>query len=96
MTNLQTISESVKRLHESPHGERLQATKQLHTTLRDSISSLKELENELRPTTGRKAMNLLGLRALKWPFEKQDVERHVQDLNRGAQAVSLVLQVDQT
>ncbi|KAK7219594.1 hypothetical protein V2G26_007597 [Clonostachys chloroleuca] len=45
---------------------------------------------------GQKTMSRLGLRALKWPFKKSEVEGLVGDLRNYGQNINSALQVDQT
>ncbi|KAI1386041.1 uncharacterized protein F4822DRAFT_430918 [Hypoxylon trugodes] len=96
ITNLKDVSKSVQKLLDGPNGAKLEASQSLHSALKEILSQLETLETKLRPTKHRKAMRKFGWRALKWPFEGEDVDKAVQDLRRHAQTVSLALQVDQT
>ncbi|KAI1821026.1 vegetative incompatibility protein HET-E-1 [Xylaria intraflava] len=93
--NLKAASEAVDKLLKGANGKELEAARQLLTPLQDSLSRLQELESKLSLGKGRRVMNRLGLRALRWPFERKDVEQAIQDLVRCTQTISLSLQIDQ-
>lgn len=41
-------------------------------------------------------MARFGLRALKWPFEREDINRVAQTLNKSRDILSAALNIDQT
>jgi hypothetical protein len=57
---------------------------------------LQTLEKRLHPSTSRKAMSRIGLRALKWPFESNEVDLLINNLKKNTDIMLLSLQVDQT
>jgi hypothetical protein len=94
--DLENASGSIRQLLCGPNGARLEASQQLAGAIHDAQSQLQRLREKLRPQTGRQAMNRLGIRSLKWPFQSKDVDKIVQDLGRCTQTISLALQADQT
>lgn len=93
---LKKASESVQQLLKGPNGSKLQASKNLDETLRSSLSQLGRLQQRLDPGKTRKTMSRVGIRALKWPFDSNDIAKIIQDLDASAHAISLGLQADQT
>ncbi|KAH8734444.1 hypothetical protein BGZ61DRAFT_490401 [Ilyonectria robusta] len=55
-----------------------------------------QLEDKLDPSRARKAMRRFGLRALKWPFSRKEMESVIANLERCEQTIMVDLQVDQT
>ncbi|KAL6406380.1 vegetative incompatibility protein HET-E-1 [Ilyonectria robusta] len=96
VTNLHKVSKEVQSLVKSPNGAKLERSQSLDNALKDSLSQLESLEQRLKPRTSRKAMSRIGIRALKWPFQRTDVDGIIQELRRHAQTISWTLQVDQT
>ncbi|KAK2031203.1 hypothetical protein LX32DRAFT_681326 [Colletotrichum zoysiae] len=94
--NLKTVAESVARLLEGPRGATLKTSQTLLGAAQAAESRLKVLDDELRPSDTRKAMRRFGLRAFRWPFQKEDVEKLVQEIERYTQMMSTGLQIDQT
>jgi septal ring factor EnvC (AmiA/AmiB activator) len=92
----QDTTQKLKALVEGPRGEELSASQQLVSAIEDGRSRLEKLEQQLQPSTGRKRMSRFGLRALKWPFESNDIEGTIQNLERCRGNISLALNIDQT
>ena len=57
---------------------------------------IKDLEVKLDPGKGRKAMKKLGVRALKWPFDKNEVDEYINRLERHKSKIIAALGMDQT
>ncbi|CAH0058448.1 unnamed protein product [Clonostachys solani] len=57
---------------------------------------LQQLFDALDIRGARRPMRMLGIRSLKWPFNSQDVEKILSDLQGCFQMLSQSLQVDQT
>lgn len=94
--SLKNASESVQQHLRGPDGAKLEASQKLLAALHHSCSQLGRLEQTLSPGKGRKTMmSRFGIRALKWPFDSQDIDKTVQDLGMCTQAISLALQADQ-
>ncbi|KAK8036793.1 hypothetical protein PG994_015290 [Apiospora phragmitis] len=96
VTNLKAVTESVRKLLDGPQGTKLRTSQNLYTALQDGQGELQRLEEDLTSRKSRKAMRRCGLRALKWPFRSEDVQKKVDILQRCSQTISLALQVDQT
>jgi len=86
----------VEQLLGGPNKAQFSTSQKLHKTLKDCLSELTKLEEKLSPGRRQKAMSRLGVRALKWPLERNEVNKVIDDLERYKQTVSLALQVDQT
>jgi conjugal transfer/entry exclusion protein len=59
-------------------------------------AELQRLETKLGPSSGRKAMRRMGIRALKWPFSSKEVDQILSSLERHEKTILLGLQIDQT
>jgi hypothetical protein len=59
------------------------------------LSDLEALEARLNPGKGKKLMKKVGLRALKWPLKRTEVEGAIKNLERYKSLFLLSLQVDQ-
>ncbi|KAK8013676.1 NWD2 protein [Apiospora marii] len=56
VTNLKTVTDGVRQLLGGPQGAKLHASQNLNTTLQDGQGELQNLEEDLTPGKGRKAM----------------------------------------
>ncbi|EWZ77345.1 hypothetical protein FOWG_18235 [Fusarium oxysporum f. sp. lycopersici MN25] len=90
----QATTEELESLVEGSRGKDLKASRRLVYAIEVGHSTLGKLAQELQPSTGRKTMSRLGVRALKWPFEREDIERAIQNLARCRDNVSLALNID--
>ncbi|KAF6526118.1 hypothetical protein HZS61_009162 [Fusarium oxysporum f. sp. conglutinans] len=96
IATFETTTKELKALVETPRGRELKASQQLMSAIEDGHSTLVKLEQRLRPSTGRKAISRFGIRALKWPFERNDIEGIIQNLERCRGIICLALNIDQT
>ncbi|KAH7113566.1 hypothetical protein EDB81DRAFT_824500 [Dactylonectria macrodidyma] len=96
VTNLKGVTESVQELLKNPNSTKLDKSQRLKDNLDDSRLLLETLELRLTPRTSRKAMSKIGLRALKWPFQRKEVDDLVEMLRRHAETIDRILQVEQT
>jgi hypothetical protein len=96
VSNIKRVLESIKRLLDGPHKARLPTTHGLFKSLKQCLLELQRLEEKLEPSKTRKAMSKFGMRALKWPFTSEQVEKIVTNMNGYEQTFTLALQVDQT
>ena len=83
-------------LLDSSDGAKLSTSQYLVNDLTRCFSKLTALEKKIDPGKGQTTMTKLGLRALKWPLERGEVEGIVHGLERCKQSLNLALQVDQT
>lgn len=97
---LKITLEGARQLLESPDGGRLRTSQRLRDGLSGCETQLRELERQLKDTlnVGRqqKAMNRLGFRALKWPFESKNVNDVIAIFERQRNTLSTALTIDQT
>lgn len=93
---LQRVVENAKKLLDSQPGSRLKTSRDLDQTLQSSFGLLSQLENTLQPSSTSKAMTRMGIRALKWPFQKSELDRVIQSIRQCSHRVGLALQLDQT
>jgi Fungal N-terminal domain of STAND proteins len=96
LKSLQDVLEKVRQLMDGPNSSRLAISQGLRMGLDTSISELEMLNQQLEPSTGRKRMSRFGLRALKWPFKSEEVEKIIRRLDRCKQSIALGLQLDET
>ncbi|KAF7535511.1 hypothetical protein G7Z17_g13194 [Cylindrodendrum hubeiense] len=96
VTNLKGVTEAVQELLNNPNSAKLEKSQRLEKNLDDSRCLLERLELRLTPRTSRKAMSKIGLRALKWPFQRKEVDDLVETLRRHAETIDQTLQVEQT
>lgn len=94
VTNLKTVSESVRELLDTPQGTRLKTSQELGTALKSSQTQLGTVEDTLRSHINDNKWPTF--RTMKWPFKSKDTTNLVHDLARHAQIISLGLQIDET
>lgn len=94
LAGLTGVLEKLSELLQRP-GSRLTVTSTLKQNVFSCHSSLKSLEANLDPGTGRKAMTKFGFRALKWPLKRPQVEQVMNDLDRYKSSFTLSLQIDE-
>jgi len=98
---LKTVLGDAQKLLGSPNGARLSTSQAFCGTLKECLSQLDAVEiplNEKSMGTGKRkiVMSRMGFRALKWPFESEEVTRIVQALKECRDALSASLCIDQT
>ncbi|KAF2186048.1 hypothetical protein K469DRAFT_687463 [Zopfia rhizophila CBS 207.26] len=96
VTDIKNVLEEVRRLLDKEDKSQLSTTRNLLDSLEECYQQLQELKAQLEPSRGRKAMQRVGFRALKWPFTSKQVEKIVASLEQYEDTFSLALQVDQT
>jgi hypothetical protein len=96
ITGLQGTLQDLRKFLESNDGKALPTSSRLGCNIADCLSDLRALEARLDPGKGKKLMNKMGLRALKWPLKRTEVEGFIQNLERYKSSFLLCLQVDQT
>ena len=67
-------------------------TLEIHKSLDTSLECIKELQRKLDPGTGDRAMKRFGIRALKWPLLKAEVDEKIQMLEREKSIISIALE----
>lgn len=96
ITDLEGTLQDLQSCLQSDNGEILPTTSRLANSIDHCLSELRKLERRLNPRKMKTLMNKVGLRALKWPLERGEVENIVKDLERYKSSFILSLQMDQT
>ncbi|KAL4949059.1 hypothetical protein BDW69DRAFT_198408 [Aspergillus filifer] len=99
ITSLLEIVKKLKELVQSQDGRELSTSQILINDTAGCMSVLTLLREKIDPENTRKstkAMRKFGLRALKWPLKRAELERTLQNLERFKSLFTLTLQVDQT
>ncbi|KAL5614295.1 uncharacterized protein BROUX77_000132 [Berkeleyomyces rouxiae] len=104
VAGLEKVATQVRVLLERPEGQDLEQSKSLDDILKQSHTKLKELEQKLeskepdqQPQTKHKARRRkLGSRALKWPFQREEVNGLIQNIRGYNGTISHILQIHQT
>lgn len=68
----------------------------LATAIQDSLSDIENIKTKLDASERKKARSCIGLRALKWPFTKREVEEHIAKLEKHKTTLALALNSGQT
>lgn len=92
---VRAIFTSAREPLDNSESSRLSASQNLHNTISNCLSLLEELNDRLQ-LKNQKLMRRYGLRALKWPFKTQEVDKFVRILAGHKQTVLVALQIDQT
>lgn len=96
LKNLETTLRHANHLLEQPNSQLLSASRELNDPLQRCQAELQRLQDKLEPSTTQKAMRRFGLRAVKWPFNKGEVEVVIASLVGYREAITAILQIDQT
>lgn len=92
---LHGVLNRVKDLAEGQDTATLPTFQTITAAIAQCLSELVELKTHLDPGKKRQAMNRLGLRALKWPFKSEDVNKLLEALERHKATINLALTTDQ-
>jgi hypothetical protein len=96
ITGLQGTLQDLQKLLQRDNANSLPTSLRLVSNIADCLSDLQALEERLDPGKGRRLMQKVGLRALKWPLKRTEVEGVTKNLERYKSSFLLSLQVDQT
>jgi hypothetical protein len=96
VAGLQGTLQDLHRFLQSNDGKVLPTSSRLVSNITDCLSDLQALEERLDPGKGQKLMRKMGLRALRWPLKRAEMEGVVRGLERQQSSFLLSLQVDQT
>ncbi|KAF2835972.1 hypothetical protein M501DRAFT_1007778 [Patellaria atrata CBS 101060] len=94
--HIKDVFKDLQRLLQGPDGATLSVSQRISLSIKDCLSQLEKLEDQLKLGNTRKVMRRLRVRALKWPFTSKQIEKIISSLKRYEQTISLALQVDQT
>ena len=89
---LQKLNESLQ----GCEGSKLSASSSLADDINDCLSDLEALEEKINPQNRKGGMRRFGIRALKWPLQRPEVDKFVKNLERYKSYFILSMQIDQT
>lgn len=93
---LQTTLNRAREIIESPENDSLSASREFSIQLDGCWATLHELLSKLEPNKAQSTMRKFGLRALKWPFSRNEMDRTMTVLEQYQRRMMDSLQVDQT
>ncbi|KAL5357236.1 hypothetical protein BJX96DRAFT_181550 [Aspergillus floccosus] len=96
ITSLHNTLRDLQRNLQKNKAKGLPTSSRLLSDITACFCELRKLETTLDPGKGKKLMGRMGLRALKWPIKRTEVESLTQNLERYTSLFLLALQVDQT
>ncbi|PNP58274.1 hypothetical protein THARTR1_01789 [Trichoderma harzianum] len=98
LANLQKTLTSVEEMRRSPNNAKLKHTHQLSEAIHETQSLLQQLVEDLSPSseTAHRILRKIKGSSIRWPFEKGDVLKRINSLERCMQVINGSLQVDQT
>lgn len=96
IAGLQGTLQDLHKFLQSNDGMALPTSLRLVSNITHCLSDLRALEARLDPRKGKKLMRKMGLRALRWPLKRAEMEGVIQNLERHKSSFLLSLQVDQT
>jgi hypothetical protein len=96
VAGLESVLHKLRELLQEPCDTKLCTSSSLVNNISDCLSRLEGLKEKIDPVRGKPMMRRLGIRALKWPLKRTEVDKIIQDLERYKSSFILSLQVDQT
>jgi septal ring factor EnvC (AmiA/AmiB activator) len=96
VNDINNVLEKLQQLLDKQEKSQLSTTRNIVDSLKECHQQLQGLKDQLEPSRGRRAMQRVGVRALKWPFTSKQVEKMVIVLEQYGHTFSLALQIDQT
>ncbi|CAI7639606.1 unnamed protein product [Penicillium pancosmium] len=96
IAGLQGTLQDLHKFLQSNDGKVLPTSSRLASNITDCLFDLRALEARLDPGKKKKLMRKVGLRALRWPLKRAEMESVLQNLERQKSSFLLSLQVDQT
>lgn len=90
------ILQNLRRLAENSKTAHIFASQSLAGSITQCQSDLQKLQQKLDPGKRQKTMSRFGMRALRWPFQRSDVELVMINLERYKSTFTATLNVDQT
>lgn len=95
ISSLQKVLESLNKLLRGPGGEKLTSLQQIFDDTIKCSSILKTLGDRINPETTQSSTRRLGLRSLKWPLQRTEVDETIDQIKRYKSLFAFALQVDQ-
>ncbi|KAF4230403.1 hypothetical protein CNMCM6457_005979 [Aspergillus fumigatiaffinis] len=93
---LAVVLEALDNLLREPKGSEMSTLLRISRDIVDCSSSLTTIKKKIDPERTQKQIRRWGLRAIKWPLKRTDVDKAVSDIERYKALFSLALQIDQT
>lgn len=93
---LSQVLHSLDELIRGSNGNTLTATQDLVDNIAKCSSALTNLKEKINPETTQRPMRKWGLRALKWPLARSEVDFAIMELESYKTTFDLLLQVIQT
>lgn len=93
---LAQVLQSLNGLISGSDGKKLTVTQDLVDNIAKCSSALTNLKEKINPETTQRRMRKWGLRALKWPLARPEVDSAIMELEWYKTTFALSLQVDQT
>lgn len=86
----------IEKIAKSPDSAKLPALEKSFTAIEKTFSDIQELVEKLKPKTSQRLMSKVGLRALKWPFTKEQMANYIARLESEKASLTLAFQTDST
>ncbi|KAL7916620.1 hypothetical protein GGI35DRAFT_485739 [Trichoderma velutinum] len=98
VANFQKVLTSVEEMRSSPNNAKLKHTHQLDDAIHDAQSLLQRLVDDISPSseTAHRILRKIKGSSIRWPFEKDDILKRINSVERCMQVISESMQVDQT
>jgi hypothetical protein len=96
VSGMEAILRNAGRLIQGTDRDSLLTSSELASHFEDFKKELEQLQTKLQLTSTRKSMSRFGLRALKWPFSRSEVDAIIKRLERFQSNITSSLQIDQT
>ncbi|GFF43825.1 hypothetical protein IFM46972_07340 [Aspergillus udagawae] len=96
IAGLQRTLQDLQKFLQNNNEKALPTSSRLVNNIADCLSDLRALEARLEPGKGKGLMRKVGLRALKWPLKRTEMEGIAKNIDRYKSLFLLTLQVDQT
>ena len=86
----------IKELANSSNATKLPLLASMAAAIDDSSFDIEKIKNKLDSSKSTRAMSRVGLRALRWPFTKDEVEQYIVRFETHKSTLTLALVSDQT
>lgn len=86
----------IEKIAKSPDSAKLPALEKSFTAIKKTFSDIQEFVEKLKPKTSQRLMSKVGLRALKWPFTKEQMANYIARLESEKTTLILAFQKDST
>ncbi|KAJ6026350.1 NACHT and WD40 domain protein [Penicillium canescens] len=96
VADLESTVEKIREYLEGRDGTTLTISSSLVRSIANCLSDLGSLKKSVDPGKGKDFMRRFGIRAFKWPLNRTEVDRLIQNLERCKSSFTLSLQVNQT